>query len=290
MNFNGFGFDDIFSNIFGGFGGSRRQEESKVGEDITLRINLTFLEACLGCKKTISYSRVEQCPTCKGTGAKNGTEYTTCPVCNGSGQERVTKQVFGLGNVVTVRPCHNCNGTGKYIKEKCASCGGTGTIRKTRNLDIPIPAGIDNGQVMTINGGGHANAKTGLCGNLYIEVTVQNHTMLKRDGFDVFITVPIPLSVAMLGGKIEVPGINETLSLDIPELTQTGTVFTIKGKGIKYLKKEARGNVYVTVVIELPKSLDKKSKQDLENISKLVDNSNYSKFKDYTKKVDSLKK
>ncbi len=287
-NFSGGGFgpfEDIFDAMFGGFTTNTKKQEKIKGEDINLRMNLTFLEAALGCNKKFNFNRVEQCSACSGTGAKSGKEYTTCSTCNGTGQVRTSQNMFGR-RIVNISTCPTCNGTGKQIKEKCDVCGGAGVIRKTRTIDISIPAGIADGQEMTITGEGHANSKGGEHGDLHLLISVENHKLLRRDGFDLFVTIPIPFTIGLLGGTVKVPGINEILDLKIPELTQTGSTFTLKGKGIKKLRKVGNGDIIVTVSVEMPKNLDNKTRDLIEELNERISNNNYSKYKDYLSKLE----
>lgn len=283
--FGGFDFDDLFSNF--GFGGrSSSKQEKSVGEDIALKLNLTFDEAALGCTKTFTFSRIEKCEKCSGTGAENGN-LTTCTTCNGTGQVRYTQNSF-FGRIVNVGPCSECNGTGKMAKVKCANCGGTGTHRKTRTITVTVPAGIDDGQEMTISNEGHANGTSSQKGNLYLRISVSGHKMLERKGYDLYISVPIPFTTSLLGGSITVPVVGGKVTLDIPELTQSGTTFTVKGKGIRKLKKNAYGDLYVTVNVEMPKNLDKQTREKLKQATDSISNSSYSKVKDYESKLSKL--
>ena len=288
-NFDSFGgFGSIFDDIFNSFGGTSQRSSRKekvAGDDITIKMNLTFMEACTGVKKTINISRIESCTHCAGTGAKDGKEYTVCSTCNGTGQVRYSQQTF-LGRVVNVGPCQDCGGTGKKIKSKCEFCGGAGTVRATRNINIQFPAGIDNDQILTVNGEGHANGTNGAKGNIRILVSVSDHKLLKRDGYDLLIDVPIPFTMSLLGGKIKVPGINETIELIIPALTQTNTTFTLKGKGIPKLKNpSSKGDMKIKVIVENPKSLDRDSKAKLEEISSKLGDNSFTKYRDYLSKI-----
>lgn len=283
---SGFGsaFEDIFS-AFSSFGGSSAKQSEKIaGDDISIKLNITFKEAALGCNKSVNISRVEACPDCNGTGAQNGSGYTTCTQCNGTGQVRYAQNTF-LGRIVNVGACNKCNGTGKIIRDKCLSCGGLGTKRVIRNINVAVPAGIDNEQIMTIKNEGHANGKNGAKGNLNIYIAVTPHTMLKREGSDLFITIPIPFSVSLLGGKVKIPTVTEVITLDIPPLTQTGTIFNIRGKGIKKLKKDAFGDLKVTVNVEMPKNLDKSTRERLLDAVDGINERDYIKYQDYLKKI-----
>ena len=288
--FGGFSdFGSIFENIFGGMGNfgtsSSRAKQKVAGDDIQLRLNLTFLEACNGCEKQINLSRIETCSYCKGTGAKDGSGFSTCSTCNGSGQVRQVENTL-FGQRVSITTCPKCNGSGKEIKDKCPYCSGSGTTRQKRTITVTIPAGIDNEQVLTIKGEGHANGTDGAKGNLYLIISVTSHPLLKRDGFDLYITVPVPFTMSLLGGTVTVPCINENIDVKIPALCQTGTILNVKGKGVKKLKRDGYGDLHITVQIEMPKTLDKSTKDQLEKVLKDNANLNFAKYKDYNAKID----
>ncbi len=282
------GFGDIFSNIFGGgFGSSSRSRQSTMasqGADIQVKIKLSFVEAAFGCKKSINLTRSETCTTCKGTGAKNGTELSTCPKCKGSGVVRQTQNSL-FGQMISESVCPDCHGRGKIIKEKCPHCSGAGITRENRSIELNIPAGIDNNQVLTLRGQGEAGRNGGPAGDIQILIQVENHKTLKREGFDVYEDVPVTFAEAMLGGKIKIPGINETLEITIPECSQTGTIITVKGKGTKILNKNAYGDLFAKLVIEVPKSLDKKQKEMLVNLSESISQNQYTKKKAFNEKI-----
>ncbi len=288
--FGGFSdFGDIFSNIFGGaFGGggraSRRANAQMQGADIQVKMKLSFVEAAFGAKKNINLNRSETCSHCKGTGAKNGTDFTTCSKCSGTGTVRQVQNT-PFGQVVSEGICPDCHGTGKKIKEKCSHCNGNGMTRENRNIEINIPGGIANDQVLTLRGQGEAGRNGGPAGDMQILIQVENHKLLKREGFDVYVDVPISFTEALLGAKIKIPGINETLELVVPELTQTGTILTVKGKGTKILNKNTYGDLYAKITVEMPKSLDKKEKQMLEELEKSISKNQYSKKKAFNDKL-----
>lgn len=256
------GFDDIFSNIFSAFGGGgRRSQSTRVdGDDITLNLVLSFKEAAFGCEKEINLNRTEECPDCKGTGAKNGTSFTTCPKCGGSGQIN-TVQNTPFGQIRNTRVCDACRGTGKKITETCPKCGGKGYQKAKRSVKINVPAGVDNGQMMTYYNEGEAGRNGGRKGNLIIVLSVKNHEVFKRRGADLHLDFPITFTQAALGAKVDIPTLTDPVEYNIPEGTQSGTVFRIKGKGIKILKKEAYGDLYVTVHVETPKNLTPRQKE-----------------------------
>ncbi len=291
--FSGFGdfsdLGDIFGNIFSGFGGGKAQRTTAVrGEDLQVQINLSFEEAVFGVTKDITIGRVENCEHCGGSGAKNGTEYTTCPDCKGTG--RVRQQVNTLfGMSVTESVCKTCNGTGKQIKERCTYCNGNGYKRTNSTISVKVPAGIDNGQVLTMRGKGNAGKRGGENGDLHIIVSVKEHKILTRDGYDLTLKLYVPFYTLLLGGEVEIPLPKGTTKLKIPELTQSNTVFKLKGKGIKYLNRELYGNLIVTVVGETPKSLSKSDKKALEDLKKGIKEDNFARYKDYKKDLEKVK-
>ncbi|MBQ7917313.1 MAG: molecular chaperone DnaJ [Clostridia bacterium] len=292
--FGGFGggdfgdFGDIFSNIFGGaFGGKRSSNRASApsqGADIQVKIKLSFVEAAFGAKKSINLTRSETCSHCKGTGAKNGTEFDTCSRCSGSGVIRQTQNSL-FGQMISESVCPDCRGTGKKIKEKCSHCSGAGITRENRNIELNIPGGIDNNQVLTLRGQGEAGRNGGPAGDIQILIQVENHKTLKREGFDVYEDVPISFTEALLGAKVKIPGINETLEITIPECTQNGTIITVKGKGIKILNKNSYGDLFAKIYVEMPKSLDKKQKQALADIDKSISSNQYAKKKSFVEKL-----
>ena len=286
----GFGFDmgDIFSNIFGGFGGRAQPSGIRAtrGKDITLKMNLTFEEAAKGVKRDISIVRTENCEDCRGTGAKNGTEYSTCPDCNGSGQINFSQDTI-FGRIVNSGICKTCNGTGKVIKEKCTSCGGKGYKRNQTTVTINIPAGIDDGQVVTVRGYGDAGLRGGPSGDLQILVSVSKHPILKRDGYDLLLDIPVPFTIAMTGGKIIIPSLEGKLELNIPENTQSGTILKLRGKGVKYVDANRYGDMLITVKVELPK-LGKNKKELMKEINEKFPLEKFEKYNDFNKQVKSL--
>ena len=289
-NFGGFeDFGDIFSNLFGGsFGGGRRSKAQTAsqpmqGNDIQVKIKLTFEEAAFGTKKNINLTRSETCKSCGGTGARNGS-FETCSRCNGTGSIRQTQRT-PFGQVVTEGVCPDCGGKGKKIKEKCPNCNGIGTNRVNRNIELNIPGGIANDQVLTLREQGEAGKNGGPAGDILILIQVEPHRVLKREGFDVFLDVPISFTEALLGAKIKIPGINETLELNVPELTQTGTILKISGKGTKVLNKNAYGDLFAKVNVEMPKSLSRKEKELVKNLDDSIGKSQYPKKKAFNDKL-----
>ena len=282
----GFSFDmgDIFGNIFGGFGGRAQSGFSNAvrGRDITTNISLTFEEAAKGVKKDISIVRVDNCPDCRGTGAKNGTEYTTCPDCHGTGYIlRRQQTIFGMAQSQVV--CPRCHGTGKEITKKCDICGGTGHVRKTKDIELKIPEGIQSGMSIRLEGYGGAGQNGGPNGDLYITFNVLPHKTFKRQNNDIYLDIPISFTQAALGDTIEVPTMWEAEKLRIPAGTQSETVFKIKGKGVKNPKGLGRGDQYVTVHVKTPSNLSKEEIElfkKLESVEKVEKKSAWDNFKE----------
>lgn len=289
-NFGGFDdFGDIFSNIFGGaFGGGRRSSTSSAnqpvqGNDIQVKMKLSFVEAAFGCKKNINLTRSETCKSCGGTGAKNGS-YETCPDCKGVGKTRQTQRT-PFGQIVSEAVCPTCGGKGRIIKEKCTSCNGNGVTRENRNIELNIPGGIADNQVLTLKGQGEAGKNGGPSGDILILIKVEPHKVLKREGFDVYLDVPVSFTDALLGATVKIPGIDETLNLTIPELTQTGTIIKMSGKGTKIYNKNSYGDLYAKVNVEMPKSLSKKEKELVKNLSESISSNQYTKRKNFNDKI-----
>ncbi len=282
----GGGFSDIFSDIFSAFGGSGRADSrTRVrGQDINTSIELTFEEACFGCEKNITIGRLDKCSSCKGTGAKDGREFSVCPECNGTGRVRYQQNTL-FGTTIREAGCPKCNGTGKIIKEKCSVCSGKGTIRTSKTIQVKFPAGIDNGQTLRMRGEGNAPTREGVNGDLNIKVSVSPHKILERKGSDLYMDLYLPFTTTLLGGKVDIPTLEGLYSLNIPELTASGTVFKLKNKGVKELSGTARGNLYVTVKAESPKSLDKQTKAKLQELAKDIGDGSYTKYTNYLKKM-----
>ena len=273
--FNGFDdFDlgDIFSSIFGG--GSRNSRKANngpvKGADLRYNMEITFEEAFLGVEKEIVISRDEQCSTCSGTGAKPGTSAQTCSACGGTGQIRHVQNTI-LGQMQTTKTCSACNGTGKVIKEVCETCRGKGTVRKQAKIKVKIPAGIDSDQSIVLRGEGEPGLRGGAKGDLYIVVRIKKHSIYTRKGTTVYCNVPITFTQATLGAELEIPMVNGTKEkFKIPEGTQTGTTFTIKGKGFKAINSANSGDFVFTVNVQVPKHLSKEQRELLTQLAKTM--------------------
>ena len=286
----GGGFDfgdlgDIFGSFFGGgFGGQRRNPNApQRGESIRASVSISFTEAAFGCEKSVTIERSEQCPTCKGSGCAPGTTPEICPDCHGSGTVQTRRQT-PMGVFASNGPCRKCGGTGRLIHQPCSDCRGSGAVRKRRTIKVNIPAGIDHGQTISLRGQGGAGKNGGPAGDLLITVMVQPHEIFRRDGVDVFCEAPITFTQAVLGAELEIPTIDGKVKYSIPEGTQTGTVFRLKGKGVPVLNGRGQGDQYVTVVIETPRSLNKEQKEALRRFSETLGENNYEKRKSFFKK------
>jgi molecular chaperone DnaJ len=257
---------DIFSNL-GGYGSSGRSKTGpRQGADLKDEVEIDFKEAAFGVKKEINITRNEACAECKGSGAKTGSAVETCKKCGGSGEVRYAQNTV-FGRVVNVRPCDDCHGEGKIIKEPCPKCIGRGTVRKNKKITIEIPAGVDNGSVMPLRGEGEPGEKGGPSGDLYIYFRVKPHSLFKRDGINIFCELPISFVQATMGAEISVPTLEEKEMFEIPEGTQTGATFKLKGQGIPSLRGKARGDLYFTVKVETPRKLSDKQKEALKHFA-----------------------
>ena len=284
---------DIFSSIFGGGfgGGTQRRNGPQRGDDVGVRVTLTFEEAVFGCKKDVSYNRLHKCPACSGTGAETGTSAETCPDCRGAGQ-RVVNQRMGGMTFQTKTTCEKCRGTGKYIKSPCQKCRGTGLERENRKLTVTIPAGIDNGERIALRGQGCEGKNGGPAGDLIIEVTVRSHNVFERDGANIYCEVPITVTEATLGAEIDIPTLDGTTKHRIDEGTQPGTVFTLRGKGIPHVndRQGRRGDLIITVNVEIPRGLSDKQKDALREFAEACGEKNYAKKGKFTKNFKKKEK
>lgn len=287
--FGGFDVGDIFESFFGGgFGGSSRTRNPNApirGNDISVTVTLSFMEAAKGCKQTIQIQRLESCDTCGGTGAKKGTTPETCSECGGTGQVKV-QQRTPIGVIQTTRTCTKCSGKGKVIRETCPGCRGMGRVRKSKTLEVSVPAGIDDGQTFVLRGQGDHGVNGGPAGDVNIMVSLRQDSLFERDGFDVWCDIPITFSQAVLGDEIVVPTIDGKVQYTVPEGTQSGTVFRLRNKGIPYVNGRGRGDQYVKVNIEVPRNLSGKQKDALREFERLTGDKNYEKRKGF---FDTLK-
>lgn len=263
------GFDDlgdilgsIFGGGFSGFGGGSgaRRNAPQKGESLRISMSISFEDAAFGCSKEVSIPRIEDCEDCGGNGCAKGSGPESCPDCGGSGTVR-TQQRTPFGVMASTAPCRRCGGTGKIINDPCHTCGGKGKVRRQRKLSVNIPAGIDDGQTISLRGQGHAGLNGGPSGDLLITVSVKAHPLFERDGSSVLFEMPISFIQAALGAEVEVPTLDGKVKYTIPEGTQTGSTFRLRGKGIPYLNGSSRGDQFVTVYIVTPKNLSREQKE-----------------------------
>ena len=265
-DFSGFGgFGDIFGDIFGfgGGGGGRNSNAPRKGDNLRANLNIKFEEAAFGVKKDVTLTRIEQCPDCKGSGCAAGTTAEVCPDCKGSGQVKTTQRTpFGMmqSNV----QCSKCKGRGKIIHSPCQTCRGIGSIRRQHKVNINVPAGIDDGQTISLRGQGNAGINGGPAGDLLVTILVQPHARFEREGTSILLEQEISFAKAALGAEIEVPTLDGKVKLTVPEGTQTGTMFRLKGKGVPYLRSTGRGDQFVTVRVVVPKGLNSNQKEALK--------------------------
>lgn len=276
--FDGFGdfgdLGDIFSSFFGGgFGsrsGGRKQNGPRKGADLNLHMEITFEQAFSGIEKEITITRSEECDECHGTGAKPGTSVTKCTMCNGTGQVKQVQNTI-LGQVQTTKTCSNCHGTGEVIKEPCEKCRGKGTVRKQPKIKVKIPAGIDDGQTVVLRGEGEPGEKGGPNGDLYITLKIKRHSIYTRKGNNVLCEIPITITQATLGAELKIPMVDGTkVTYKIPDGTQTGTKFVIKGKGFKAVNSTVQGDLIFTVTVQTPKRLTKEQRDLLMQLAKTM--------------------
>lgn len=285
--FSGFGgFEDIFGDIFGGFGGGRTRAKTKTkGEDITIELTLSFLDAAKGCRREITYNRNEQCASCKGTGAKGGTAYKTCEKCGGTGQIQYTSS-NGFFRSVNVRACDECRGTGKKIIDNCKECNGKGYIKTATKLTLDIPAGADTGSYIRKVGFGEASKNGGPSGDLIVVIKVENSKIFKRKNFDLYVDVPISFKTAALGGKIKIPLIDDTFEYSIPEGTQSGKIFFVRGKGIK--TNRGTGDLYIVISVEVPTKLSREQRKLLDKFEEETEYKQCPNMRKYKDDVEAM--
>lgn len=258
------GFEDIFGglgDIFG-FGGGGRRSGPQRGADLRYDLEIQFEQAAKGVETNIQIPRHEACDTCKGNGAAPGTSPTTCPQCRGTGQLRYQQGFFTVA-----RTCSQCRGAGKVIAKPCPTCRGDGTVEQTRKLTVKIPAGIATGQRLRLAGEGEAGTQGGPPGDLYVVIFVREHKFFQRDGNNLHCSVPVPFTTLALGSEITIPGIDGAETVKIPESTQTGTTFRLRGKGMPDVSGRGRGDLLVTVQATTPRKLTKEQKKLLEQLA-----------------------
>ena len=268
--FSGFGdmgdiFGDIFGDVFGGTGRRSNTNAPRRGENVMSQLELTFEEAAFGCEKDVNIQRIESCAACNGTGSHDGA-VETCSTCRGTGSVRTTQNFMGM-TMQSTAACPKCNGKGKIIKNPCNTCKGKGKVRRNKLIKVKVPAGVDEGQSVRVRGEGCVGANGGPAGDVLVEIYIKRHAIFSRRGMDVLCEVPISFAQAALGAQIQVPTLEGTVTYDLPEGTQTGTSFTLVGKGIPEVNNNRRrGNQRFTVVVETPTRLTKEQKELLRQL------------------------
>ena len=287
----GFGdIGDILESMFGGFGGfggSRSGANANAprrGADIQESVSISFMEACHGKKQEIKIFRMAVCEACKGTGADSGTTAEVCPDCHGRGSVKTTQRT-PFGAISSTKVCPHCNGKGKIVKNPCTKCRGVGRTRVQKIVNVDIPAGIDNGQTIRLNGQGDCGINNGPSGDLLLNVSVKSHPLFSRDGADISCEIPVTYMDAVLGAEIIVPTIDGDVKFNISAGTQNGTVFSLKGKGVKRINRNDRGNQFVKIFVEVPKNLNKKQKDLLKDFEASLSEKNYAKRQSFFDKL-----
>lgn len=283
------GFEDIFDTFFGGFTGGRNRQtsSSRRGADLRYDLEISLKDAVLGKETFINVPRAEKCPDCNGTGAKEGAQPVTCTACGGTGQQQVVRNT-AFGRFVSIKTCEKCRGEGRIIKDLCSRCRGEGRILRERKIEIKIPPGVDDGSRLRIPGEGEAGTRGGEPGDLYVVIHVRPHEIFKRQDNDLICEIPLNFVQAALGGEIEVPTIDGKAKLKIPEGTQPGAVFRLKGKGVPNLRGFGRGDQLVKIKVEIPRRLNARQKKILRefaqasgiNISEEGDKGFFNRVKD----------
>ncbi len=266
--FGGFGdsgLGDIFDMFFGGMG--RQRNGPQKGNDLRFNMEISFKEAAFGVERDIQVPRTETCDTCAGSGSAPGSKLQTCGVCQGSGQVQYASNT-PFGRIVQSRTCDKCQGSGKIIEKPCPTCRGAGQIRKTKTIHVKIPAGVDEGSRLRLTGEGEAGLRGGPHGDLYVYILVRPHKFFRREGNEVVCDIDLSFVQAALGDVIEVPTLDGSADLKVPEGTQTGTIFRIKDKGIPYLNGNGRGDQHVRVKVITPTKLNDKQKELLKEFAK----------------------
>jgi molecular chaperone DnaJ len=260
--FGGFGgIDDIFDMFTGGgFGRQRNPNAPRQGSDLRMNITVTFEEAAKGVTKEVELSRMEACPDCRGSGAKDGTSRSKCPHCGGSGQVTVN-QSTPFGKFQTVKPCPRCNGAGVVIDTPCPSCKGSGRVKKSRTIKVNIPAGVDTDSRLRMAGEGEGGFNGGPPGDLYIYITVKQHEHFRRQGDDIISNITISMVQAALGAEIDIDTLDGKVKLTIPAGTQSGTAFRLKGRGFPKLRGYGKGDLQVRVAVATPTGLNDEQKE-----------------------------
>jgi molecular chaperone DnaJ len=281
------GFDDILGDLFGDFFGTGRgrggRTRARRGADLQYQLEISFVEACRGCEKTLSIPRLTRCETCSGRGAKPGTAPQTCPQCNGSGQMRFQQGFFSIA-----KTCGKCNGQGQIVTNPCPKCDGAGARRQTFNVNVKIPAGVDAGSRLKLRGEGEAGENGGPSGDLYVLLDVDDHPIFGRDGNDLVCEVPLSIAQAALGTEIEVPTLDGSARVKVPAGTQSGQMFRLRGRGVADVNGYGTGDEIVRIIVETPRKLSARQRELLEEFAKLSGEDVHPMSKSFLDKVKSM--
>ncbi len=294
---NPFGQDidlgDIFGSFFGGgfsggFSGRKANPNApRRGSDTEAVVNITFDEAAKGCKKQVSYQNIETCSECKGSGAESGSSPKTCPTCNGTGQVRINQRT-PFGSIQTTRTCDRCHGRGKVIEKPCKKCNGNGRVRVKKTIEVNIPAGIKDDQILNVTAKGNSGINGGPAGDLHVYVNIKPHELFERKGDDIWCELPVTFTQAALGYEVSVPTLDGKVSYSLREGTQPGDVFKLKGKGMPHLGGRGRGDQYVKITIEVPRNLSQKQREILKEFDTHASEKNYQRRTSFFDKLKNM--
>jgi len=276
-----FGGSSIFEDLFGG--GERRAGGAQRGDDLRYDMELTFLEAAQGCEQEVTVTKLSQCETCHGSGAEHGSSAKACAVCGGRGQVISSRGIFSIATT-----CPRCEGLGRVIDKPCRDCAGAGRREKTTKIKIKVPAGVEGGSRLRSTGNGEAGVRGGAAGDLFVVLHVKRHEIFSRDGDDLMCEIPISFVQAALGDVIEVPTLSQAEEIKVPPGTQAGTVFRLKGKGVKNVQGYGHGDLLVRVQVEIPAKLNGAQRAKLEEFAKLCDESVHPMGKSFLEKARNL--
>ena len=272
--FGGFDMGDIFGSFFGGgfggFGGGAQTRTGPAkGQNVRSSLTLTLEEAAFGCEKDVTVAHIEACDSCGGSGCAEGTTAEVCPHCHGSGSVRMQQRTV-FGNMSTTTVCPNCRGEGKIIHQPCKSCGGSGGLRKSKKVHVKVPAGIDNGQAISVRGQGDMGRNGGPAGDLIVAITVKPHARLNRDGFHIYLDQSVSFLQATLGAEVEIPSLDGKIKCKVAAGTQPGTTLRLQGKGVPVLNGRGRGDQFVTIRVEVPRNLNAEQKEALKKFGEAM--------------------
>lgn len=283
---------DIFNSFFGGFGGFGGRQGAnpnapRRGADVEANLFIAFEEAAKGCKKEVTYQNIETCNDCHGTGAQKGTKPKTCSACGGTGKVTI-KQRTPFGVVQTQRGCDACKGRGKIVDNPCKKCNGNGRVRIKKNIEVTVPAGINDGQILNVSAHGNSGINGGPSGDLHVYVNVRPHAVFERRGDDVWCDMPLTFTQAALGADVIVPTLDGKVTYTVHEGTQPGDIFKLKGKGVPHINGRGQGDQYVKVTIEIPKNLSKDQKELIRDLESTTTDKNYAKRKSFKDKIKKM--